>query len=120
MRTRTHTYVRNVWGPWLLYDNESDPYQQTNLLGAPGAEALEAKLEAVLSGWLSRLGDGFEPGAVLLERAGLSHFWEANVPWGDWPTPFSQEPFMEPAAAAAAGKPADDILASAGLAKPRL
>ena len=35
-------------------------------------------------------------GAVLLEKAGLSHFWEANVPWGEWPTAFSQEPFLEP------------------------
>ena len=37
VRTLQHTYVRNIWGRWLLYDNEADPYQQNNLLaeGAP-------------------------------------------------------------------------------------
>lgn len=32
VRTMQHTYVRNIWGQWLLYDNINDPYQQTNLL----------------------------------------------------------------------------------------
>ena len=32
VRTLQHTYVRNIWGRWLLYDNEADPYQQNNLL----------------------------------------------------------------------------------------
>ena len=33
VRTIRYTYVRNIWGKWLLYDNEVDPYQQKNLLG---------------------------------------------------------------------------------------
>ena len=32
VRTIQHTYVRNIWGQWLLYDNINDPYQQNNLL----------------------------------------------------------------------------------------
>ena len=36
-------------------------------------------LESMLQEWLRKLGDDFEPGAVLLEKAGLDHFWEANV-----------------------------------------
>ena len=92
MRTRRHTYVRNIWGPWLLSANTADPYQLNNLVAAPGSAALAAQLEAVLAGWLRRLGDGFEPGAVLLERAGLSHFWEANVPWGECPARASSPP----------------------------
>lgn len=44
--------------------------------------AVEAELEAELSGWLTKLGDEFEPGAVLLEKHGLSHYVEARVPWG--------------------------------------
>ncbi len=33
LRTERHTYVRSIKGPWLLYDNASDPYQKQNLIG---------------------------------------------------------------------------------------
>ena len=113
VRTMQYTYVRNIWGQWLLYDNVNDPYQQNNLLAENVPISTERKqvrrcccssadfstgflsainisseismwqlvdeLEEVLQGWLEKLGDAFEPGAVLLERAGLDHFWEANV-----------------------------------------
>ena len=50
----------------------------------------------------------------------------SNRPWGEWPTTFSQSPFLEPALAQQlAGQhpregPSDDILAAAGAATPRL
>ncbi|MHC4559247.1 MAG: sulfatase family protein, partial [Planctomycetota bacterium] len=31
VRTRRYTYVRDLNGPWLLYDNKMDPYQLKNL-----------------------------------------------------------------------------------------
>ena len=31
VRTRRYTYVRDLKGLWLLYDNDKDPYQQKNL-----------------------------------------------------------------------------------------
>ena len=96
VRTIRHTFVKNMWGPWLLYDNEADPYQLINLIGTPGSEDLAATMECTLQGWLDKLGDKFEPGALLLEKAGLSHFWEANIPWGEWPNSFSQDPFIDP------------------------
>jgi len=40
VRTKRHTYVRRVSGPWLLYDNEADPYQQENLINRPEQAAL--------------------------------------------------------------------------------
>ncbi|MCX7012493.1 MAG: sulfatase [Candidatus Sumerlaeota bacterium] len=44
--TATHTYA---WYPkqgtgWVLYDNVADPYQMNNLVGQPGAAALEAEM----------------------------------------------------------------------------
>ncbi len=33
VRTLRYTYVRSTRGPWLLYDNETDPYQVHNLCG---------------------------------------------------------------------------------------
>ena len=32
LRTIRYTYVRTLEGPWLLYDNRQDPYQQDNLV----------------------------------------------------------------------------------------
>jgi arylsulfatase A-like enzyme len=33
LRTERYTYVRSIHGPWLLYDNQTDPYQMHNLCG---------------------------------------------------------------------------------------
>ena len=33
IRTSRYTYVRDTDGPWLMYDNQSDPYQLKNLVG---------------------------------------------------------------------------------------
>src|SRR5215218_2528619 len=37
IRTTRYTYVRDLTGPWLLYDNQVDPYQQRNLIDDPAA-----------------------------------------------------------------------------------
>ena len=68
VRTKTHTYVRAIDGPWLLYDNLADPYQMTNLVGSPEHADLEGGLEAELRRWLGRLGDDFAPRELLWER----------------------------------------------------
>jgi arylsulfatase A-like enzyme len=91
LRTSRYTYVRSIRGPWLLYDNDADPYQMRNLAGKAEAKDLEARMERQLSAELKRRKDDFLPAATYLERAGLSHYREANVPigrhpspWGDW------------------------------------
>ena len=32
VRTEQYTYVRDLNGPWLLYDNVNDPYQMNNVV----------------------------------------------------------------------------------------
>jgi arylsulfatase A-like enzyme len=100
VRTVRYTYVRNAWGPWLLYDNATDEFQLTNLLTHRDSNSTVAgvacRLEQLLDRWLLKLGDSFEPGAVMLEKAGLDHYWEANVPWQEWSTKWSHAPYMEP------------------------
>lgn len=78
LRTRQHTYARTHAGPWVLYDNAADPDQLHNLVGAPGAAALQAGLEAQLQSWLARTGDTFETGEGLLRRLGLVELWNAR------------------------------------------
>ena len=60
--TSRYTYVRDLQRPWLLYDNEADPWQMANLVGRPQAEALCAQLDAWLQRRLRRIGDEFRPG----------------------------------------------------------
>ncbi|TVQ20941.1 MAG: DUF4976 domain-containing protein [Spirochaetaceae bacterium] len=80
LRTARHTYVRTRSGPWLLYDNQADPYQMRNLVGDPRHAELQANLDTRLAARLGAMGDRFEEGRTYLERAGLSHYREANDP----------------------------------------
>ncbi len=89
VRTLQYTYVRSTRGPWLLYDDETDPYQLHNLCGDPAYADAQAGLEAELQRWLDRLGDEFLPGRAYLERDGLTHYLEASGEWGRIQTPWS-------------------------------
>lgn len=80
LRTARYTYVRTRSGPWLLYDNEADPYQKSNLVGRSEHAGLQSRLDAHLTERLAAMGDSFEEGRTLLERAGLDHYAEVNMP----------------------------------------
>ena len=62
VRTAKHTFVRDLHGPWLLYDNEADPYQLNNLVGRPESTTLRAELDALLKKKLVEQRDDFRPG----------------------------------------------------------
>jgi arylsulfatase A-like enzyme len=59
VRTGRYTYVRDLKGPWLLYDNQQDPYQLDNLCDKPEHAALQASLDALLSRRLKETKDDF-------------------------------------------------------------
>ena len=72
VRTRRHTYVRDLNGPWLLYDNERDPYQLQNLTGRSDAAAIQASLDARLNELLARFDDDFQPAHEYVRRWGYN------------------------------------------------
>ncbi|MHC4985116.1 MAG: sulfatase family protein [Planctomycetota bacterium] len=78
LRTMRYTYVRNTDGPWLLYDNQADPYQMSNLISRDSHAAIQTDLERQLQQRLDALGDEFLDGQTYLERDGLDHYYEAN------------------------------------------
>src|SRR4051794_23331310 len=49
MRTDRYTYVRDLKGPWLLFDNQTDPYQMTNLCGRIDLRNIQKKLDRKLN-----------------------------------------------------------------------
>ena len=81
VRTRRYTYVRSLKGPWLLYDNVSDPYQMNNLSQDPSYSATMEKLDGELRRLLARDKDSFEPAQRLIERYGLTVDERGAVPY---------------------------------------
>jgi len=70
IRTRRHTYVRRLDGPWLLHDNQADPDQMYNLVDDPAHADLRARLDGELSRWLERTNDPFKPRQHYLDEYG--------------------------------------------------
>lgn len=72
VRSARYTYVRSIDGPWLLYDNDDDPFQLRNLIDKPAVAGIQDDLESELCGHLRRIGDEFQAKEVYYERLGLS------------------------------------------------
>ena len=70
VRTARYTYVRDLNGPWLLYDDEADPYQLSNLIGRPEAAAVQARLDGVLDRKLAEAHDRFLPADAYIRQWG--------------------------------------------------
>jgi arylsulfatase A-like enzyme len=75
LRTRRYTYARNLDGPWMLFDDEADPYQLRNLVDDPAARDIRDALDRDLQRWMASTGDVLEPVDALMARHGLSDLW---------------------------------------------
>jgi hypothetical protein len=91
LRTEQHTYIRSIHGPWLLYDNDRDPYQMHNLCERGEYTQTRAQLDRALDRRLRALKDEFLPAAEYARPAGFGHYREftrptqpTRSPWGDW------------------------------------
>lgn len=81
VRTRTHTYARTLEGPWLLYDNVNDPYQQRNLVNQPQVAQLQTELNRTLDAKLAELNDEFLHGDEYIARWGYVTDERGTVPY---------------------------------------
>ncbi len=59
VRSSRYTYVRTIDRPWLLYDNQADPYQMNNLIDDPALASVRAELDAAMRAHMAAIGDGF-------------------------------------------------------------
>jgi arylsulfatase A-like enzyme len=81
IRTEQYTYVRDLQGPWLLYDNVKDPCQLDNLIGTPEGDALLPELDAKLQSLLDRHGDEFLHGDDYINLWGYPVDENGTVPY---------------------------------------
>jgi arylsulfatase A-like enzyme len=70
VRTKRYTYVKNLSGPWLLFDNKLDPFQLNNLVDNPGFQKIEVELEIKLTKLLNNTNDTFLPGTEYVKKWG--------------------------------------------------
>ena len=76
VRSERFTYVRDLNGPWLLYDNVLDPFQMNNLLGLDEYVYIQSDLEKQLQDWLKRTNDSFLPGSEYMKK--WNYTWDNN------------------------------------------
>jgi len=69
VRTKRYTYA-NLFdhGPWLLYDNQEDPYQLNNLINKPEYAELQAGLEKRMRELMKEAGDSGDTEKILAYR----------------------------------------------------
>lgn len=81
IRSKQYTYVRKLDGPWLLFDNTADPYQQNNLVNNPNFSILKEKLDKALNQKLLETKDEFLSGLVYVEKWGYSLNKNETIPY---------------------------------------
>jgi len=81
IRTSRHTYVRDLNGPWLLFDNQADPYQTNNLAGLESSATLQKQMERQLATKLERQRDKFLSAGQYIEKWGYKVDANGTVPY---------------------------------------
>lgn len=81
VRTERYTYVRDLEGPWLLFDNREDPYQLRNLVAVESQATLLSDLEKELQRLLDERDDAFLPAERYLEQWGHTVLFSGSVPF---------------------------------------
>ncbi|QHI70930.1 sulfatase-like hydrolase/transferase [Tichowtungia aerotolerans] len=81
VRTARYTYVRDLRGPWLLFDNDKDPYQMNNLIGNPESVPLQKRFEELLQRKLAETDDRFLCGMDYIDQWGYVVDESGTVPY---------------------------------------
>lgn len=76
LRTRRYTYTRDLNGPWLLYDNERDPYQMNNVVLSKEYAVVQSELDDLLNQKLTETDDSFLPGPAYMRA--WNYDWDKN------------------------------------------
>jgi arylsulfatase A-like enzyme len=81
IRTTRYTYVRDLNGPWLLFDNQNDAGQMTNLIGKVEFTTLQSELDATLKRKLAAGHDEFLPASDYIRKWNYEVNRDGTVPY---------------------------------------
>jgi arylsulfatase A-like enzyme len=81
VRTTRYTYVRDLSGPWLLYDDEKDPFQMHNLANQTKYARLQSRLDTLLARKLKERHDEFRPGEAYIKQWGYTVDANGTAPY---------------------------------------
>jgi len=81
IKTLQYTYAKDLNGPWLLFDNNKDPYQMNNLVAKTEYLSLQNDLDNKLMERLKETGDEFLPGMEYIRRWGYTVDETGTVPY---------------------------------------
>lgn len=68
LMTEKFTYVRDLKGPWLLFDRTNDPYQMKNLIDKSAFNKVQNQLDNDLIRELKKRKDAFLPGLAYIKK----------------------------------------------------
>jgi arylsulfatase A-like enzyme len=68
LRSLRYTYVKDLNGPWLFFDNKKDPYQMDNLIGNKEYQNLVKRFDILFTKKLNENGDHFLPGIEYVKK----------------------------------------------------
>jgi arylsulfatase A-like enzyme len=80
LRTARYTYVRDLEGPWLLFDNLKDPYQLNNVANQSILHEVQASLDALLKKRLLEAHGELLPGSQYVKKWGYKVDATGTVP----------------------------------------
>ena len=83
LRTSRYSYVRDSDGPWLLYDNQDDPYQLKNLVNDQAYASVRHRLDSELLSQLQCNGDAFPTADKALDQWGYTVSENGEIPYRD-------------------------------------
>ncbi len=70
IRSNRYTYVEDLDGPWLFFDNDKDPYQLQNLVGEESYNSVQNEFHNLLHDKLKKNGDNFRNGDFYMTEWG--------------------------------------------------
>ncbi|MFP6582972.1 MAG: sulfatase [Candidatus Hydrogenedentota bacterium] len=83
VRTARYSFVMDRMGPWLLFDNENDPYQMENLVNHPELSDVQSLLKIHLVTLLEDRKDAFLHGDEYVKQWGYTVNENGTVPYAN-------------------------------------
>jgi arylsulfatase A-like enzyme len=81
IRTENFTYVKDLNGPWLLFDNSKDTFQMNNLVNNPDYSAAQKELDRKLKSLLKETNDDFRPSSFYISKWNYEVDKNGTVPY---------------------------------------